>query len=110
MRADVYAEFVKMSAHPKKFGTEYDERAPLFLGAMGLCGEAGEVSEHFKKHLLHAKPLDLAKVKEEMGDVLWYFQLICNNHGFTIDEIKEGNMRKLCDRFGYDRAKWLGDE
>ena len=40
--------------------------------AMGLVGETGEVFEIFKKHWYHGKKLDLNKLKEELGGVLWY--------------------------------------
>lgn len=87
-----YQEFVKVGNFTK------GERDAEFLAAMGLCGEAGEVSEHVKKHLLHGKDLDLGLVKEELGDVLWYFFHALNVFGFTFEEVAEMNVRKLCDR------------
>lgn len=39
---------------------------------LGLLGEVGEFIDLFKKHLYHGDVLDLAKVKSEAGDILWY--------------------------------------
>ena len=66
-----------------------------FLAALGLVGEAGEVAEIWKKHLLYGDPLDEEALLLEMGDVLWYFTLMCIDAGFTLEEIMEANMKKL---------------
>lgn len=75
-------------------------RDRLFLGPLGLNGEAGEVSEILKKFLLHGKELNHERLSEEMGDVLWYFALICNNHGLDFEEIMDQNVTKLVKRHG----------
>lgn len=79
--------------------TEQDLEKRRILSAMGLSGEAGEVSELFKKHAFHGKPIDdegpRHKLLLEMGDVLWYFILMTINEEFTMDEIMRANMAKL---------------
>lgn len=70
-------------------------RERTFLAAMGLCGEAGEVMEIWKKHLITRKPLDRDHLIEEMGDVFWYFMLMMIDNNLTLDEICEANMAKL---------------
>ena len=84
----VYPEFVDQSCTSTN-------RDRLFLAALGLVGEAGEVAEIWKKHLLHGDPLDEEALRLEMGDVLWYFTLMCIDAGFTFEEIMEANMKKL---------------
>lgn len=69
-----------------------------FLAALGLVGEAGEVAEIWKKHLLHGKPLDREHLIQEMGDVFWYFTLMMANECITLDEIVIANMAKLRER------------
>ncbi len=122
---DKYAAFVARGNFTR---SDQDSR---FLGPMGLSGEAGEVqevlldrgvgeadlavatskiSERFKKHLLHYKPLDREELVKEMGDVLWYFFLICNNEGLNFDEIIVANVVKICDRYPdrhEDPSGWL---
>lgn len=71
----------------------------LNLGALGLAGESGEVVDLLKK-VIHGKELDRSKLVDEMGDVLWYFTLICNVTGLSFDEIMKHNMNKLNERYG----------
>lgn len=68
------------------------------LAAMGLMSEAGELGDVWKKHLFHGKPLDEEQMILEMGDVLWYFVLMCIDNGISFQEIMERNMAKLQER------------
>lgn len=95
-----YAEFVNMGNFTES------KRDAKFLAAMGLCGEAGEVSEILKKHLLHGKELKREDLKKELGDVLWYFFHTLNVFDFTIGEIARENVRKLCDRYAHNIKDW----
>lgn len=71
----------------------------LANGALGLCGEAGEASELVKKFLFHGKPLDIEKLRYELGDVLWYVALLCNLTGLSLDDVMQGNVDKLKARY-----------
>ena len=104
MTPDLYATFVRHCNFTK------NKRDAQFLAAMGLNGEAGEVSEIIKKHLLHGKDLDMEHLKEELGDVLWYFFHALSTFDLTFEEIAEGNLRKLCARHAGtngDPEEWL---
>ena len=70
------------------------------LAAMGLAGEAGEVLEIWKKHLIMHKPLVRPHLVEEMGDVAWYYTLMMLENNITLEEILQGNMDKLRARYG----------
>lgn len=76
-------------------------------GLMGLCGESGECMEILKKHRHQCHPLDRAKLKEELGDVLWYVAEAAVGAGFTLDEIARGNVEKLLTRYpaGFDPTR-----
>lgn len=39
--------------------------------ASGIAEEAGEVLAHVRKHQFLGRELDAARLKEELGDVLW---------------------------------------
>lgn len=88
-----YAEFVRVGNFTK------NERDSKFLAAMGLSGEAGEVTDLLKKHMLHDAELDRGELAEELGDVLWYLQHACNVFGFTLEQIALWNMVKLYHRY-----------
>ena len=84
-----------------------EEQGRILLACFGLCGEVGEVFEIFKKHLFHGKPLDRDDLKKEMGDVLWYFTLLCLEQNVSVPELLVENMRKLCKRYDRDlNAYW----
>jgi NTP pyrophosphatase (non-canonical NTP hydrolase) len=74
--------------------------------ALGLAGEAGEVADHVKKGVFHQHGIDPEKLKEEIGDTLWYAAALCTTLGFDIGEIMQGNIDKLRLRYpdGYNSA------
>lgn len=71
----------------------------LTMGVIGLCEEAGEVGGLVKKHLFQGHELDRDKLIKELGDVRWYFEVLCVALGTTIEEVEEKNMEKLSKRF-----------
>lgn len=75
-----------------------DPKDRKLLAAMGLSGEAGEVLELFKKHIVHGKKLDRNKLCDEMGDVLWYFTLMLLENGLSLEEVMHFNRKKLTER------------
>lgn len=79
----------------------------LTTGALGLCGEAGEVADHIKKWLAQGHDLDPDKLRDELGDVLWYWTLLVAELGYTAEEIMLGNREKLRARYahGFDPAR-----
>ena len=93
MRIERFEEFVRVGNFTE------GERDAKFLAAMGLAGEAGEVCDMLKKHMLHGKPLDREELKKELGDVLWYLVHACNTFGIPLGEVMEGNVEKLVDRY-----------
>lgn len=66
---------------------------------LGLCGEAGEVAELLKKQYLHGRALDLPKLAEELGDVLWYVSALCSMHGLNLGDVAAWNLEKLRARY-----------
>ena len=82
----------------------------LCLGALGLAGEAGEVVDIVKKFLYQGHEIDHAKMCDELGDVLWYFALICHVSGTTLKEVMHGNVAKIRRRypqgFAAERSIW----
>jgi NTP pyrophosphatase (non-canonical NTP hydrolase) len=71
----------------------------LDLAALGLAGESGEVVDVIKKHVHHGKPLDRAKLVDELGDVLWYLAYLASIEGIDLAEVATANSRKSRARF-----------
>lgn len=74
-------------------------RDNLLLGAIGLCGESGEVAETVKKHVFHGVPLDRENLGSELGDVLWYLTHLAALIGMSLEEIASANVAKLRTRY-----------
>jgi NTP pyrophosphatase (non-canonical NTP hydrolase) len=72
----------------------------LGLCSLGLSGEIGEVTDLLKKYLYHrnGKPLDTEKLKDELGDVLWYFFILLDTLGLSFEEVMIANAAKLEER------------
>ena len=71
---------------------------------LGLAGEAGEVANIVKKiQRDHGGVINdeiRAKLKDELGDVLWYISACADELGLTLDEIAAFNVDKLARRHG----------
>jgi len=66
---------------------------------LGLSGEAGELANTVKKMLFHGHDWDEGKIKEELGDVLWYVAAVATVIGADLSEIAAENIEKLRRRY-----------
>ena len=71
---------------------------------LGLAGEAGEVANVVKKIQRdfggEVTEEIRAKLKDELGDVLWYISACADELNLTLEEIAEFNVEKLAKRHG----------
>ncbi len=89
-----------------------DTTSPDFFAiVLGLAGEAGEVSEKFKKIYWHKKGKwddeDKKMLAKELGDILWYVSSLSNHVGIPLEVIAKGNLEKLKSRV--ERGVHLGN-
>jgi NTP pyrophosphatase (non-canonical NTP hydrolase) len=89
------AEASQTAHYPKRFSN-------LEYPTLGLTGEAGEVANIVKKI---QRDFDgvltdeiRGKLKDELGDVLWYISACADELGLTLNEIAEFNVGKLAKR------------
>lgn len=71
-------------------------------GGTGLCSEAGEVNEIIKKWLFHGHPMDeptLIHLQKELGDLAWYFALVCFAFDMAPAGVLAANIAKLKARY-----------
>ena len=66
---------------------------------LGIVTEAGELADAVKHVVGYNQMLDQKNVKEEMGDLLFYMQGVCNFYGWEINELMVENMEKLNERY-----------
>ena len=81
----------------------------ILNGAMGLCGESGEIIDLLKKNMFQGHDLDTEHIAKELGDCLWYIAVCAKGAGYTLDEIAEMNKAKLRKRYpdGFEVEKSL---
>lgn len=76
------------------------EEAHLMHMAFGVSGEAGELLDAVKKHIIYGQELDFDNVIEELGDLEFYLggfrQALCIGR----HRILESNIKKLAVRYG----------
>lgn len=80
-------------------GGASDKMQLLNLGALGISGEAGEVTDYIKKVLFHGHSLDAEKLAKELGDVMWYTALLADAIGIDLDTVAQMNIDKLKKRY-----------
>lgn len=76
------------------------ERDTLVV-ALGLIGEAGELTEVVKKHIGHGHDYEESKKKVlgELGDVLWYVAVLAAIYGISLQSVVDHNVEKLAKRY-----------
>lgn len=76
----------------------------LLNGCLGMAGESGECCDIVKKWLYQGHELDREKLRDELGDVLWYIAETATGLGITLEQIAKRNLEKLRDRYpnGFD--------
>lgn len=84
-------------------------RERRLVSTLGLAGEAGEVVDLIKKFEGHGHPVDTAKLKEELGDLLWYVAEVASCYGLDLEAIARHNVDKLKRRYpsGFTHAASL---
>ena len=88
-------------------GMNYDGHGMIINGALGLCGEAGEVADMIKKVQFQGHALDKEHIAKELGDVAWYLALTAQAIGYDLDTVLQMNVDKLRARYpdGFDANK-----
>jgi NTP pyrophosphatase (non-canonical NTP hydrolase) len=75
------------------------DKADMWHMASCIPGEAGELFDAVKKHVLYGKDLDRENVVEELGDLEFYMEGLRQRIGITRDETLAANIAKLSKRY-----------
>ena len=86
----------------KTINYEISEEERMLQASIGMTGESAEVMDlikkvHFQKHTLNEEKID--KIIEEMGDILWYMNLMIKTINTTWDNVLITNNEKLAKRY-----------
>lgn len=96
-----YEDFVSQRIKPGASIVEdvTAESMNLLHMAIGIAGEAGELLDAIKKHVVYNKKLDKANVIEELGDLEFYMQGLRSQLGLMRFEVLSANVDKLSKRY-----------
>ncbi len=81
---------------------DYDPSEPhmrLISHTLGVAGEAGEMANYVKKGIFHEHGIDREKIKDELGDILWYVALIAEASSIQLEDVALNNVAKLKRRY-----------
>jgi NTP pyrophosphatase (non-canonical NTP hydrolase) len=108
MTFDEYQKLALKTAH-----NHPDPLMDKTIWAMGVAGEAGEIVEKWKKIVAYKEGQvsreDLAELKKELGDVVWYIAVLADSLGLSFEEVMKLNIDKLADRQKRNVIKGQGD-
>ena len=88
----------------------YPEEYKIYYPTMGLASEVGEVANKVKKKMRGDGELDKEYLAKEIGDILWYIGMVCNDTGLELDKIAIMNLEKLKGRKERGTLKGSGDD
>jgi NTP pyrophosphatase (non-canonical NTP hydrolase) len=94
-----FADWVE-AGWTRKANTEQDKLRELAIMVFGLAGEVGEVIEPIKKEVRGDGPLDIGKLKLEIGDVLHYLCRIATEYNIDMGDVMRANIEKIEARRG----------
>lgn len=77
------------------------DKEHFLLGYLGLAGESGSVLTTLKKLIRDGDGFGTFgdRLKEELGDVLWYIASIATNNSLSLEEIVQINLQKTQERY-----------
>lgn len=75
------------------------EEETVSMLCMGLAGETGEVVDYLKKIIFHKHTFNREILIKELGDMMWYFALLCDLYCINIEEVLQKNIEKLKIRY-----------
>ena len=113
-------KFKEMVAGLKKDGQQIidsltPEKADLLHMAAGISGEAGELLDCIKKHVIYNKPLDRENAIEELGDIEAYLADRLQENGLEsilemLSELREGDGGDNYYRYSDGRFHTVDDD
>jgi NTP pyrophosphatase (non-canonical NTP hydrolase) len=74
----------------------------IIIALLGLAGETGSLLTLYKKYLRDGSSFEIvnSRLREELGDVLWYVSTLAGHFDLTLEEVAAANLVKAS-------ARWL---
>ena len=80
---------------------------PKYCAEKLVC-EAVEILQPYTKNENHGTALNMGKIREEVGDLLFYVAAICSANGWELQDVANENIEKVRERHGdsYNGKGW----
>lgn len=95
VNAELIVDEITIPSGGKAKRIQQEQMVRILHGAIGLCTEIGETGEMLVAHIHNDLPLDKVNLEEEMGDLLWYINIILHAIGSSIPQCALKNRNKL---------------
>jgi NTP pyrophosphatase (non-canonical NTP hydrolase) len=94
-----FADYQTRAMDTNRLGNQGKD--PTVVALLGLCGETGSLQTLYKKRYRDGDQFSgfEKKVKEEIGDILWYLTALADSEGISISEIAVENLEKIHSRW-----------
>ena len=117
MHLNEYQLVASQTDQQPETGAVGTERGNILVPLLGLAGEVGELLGEHKKWIRGGDSYRLypERVREELGDLLWYLSNVATKHGLTLEEVAGHNLDKTRRRWhvstsGGEQRKLLDDD
>ncbi len=98
--------------HARRTAIYPNKGSNLTYTVLGLVGEAGEVANRAAKIIRDEDQKMTVKARydleKELGDVLWFIAVTCDELGLDMGEVAQENLNKLLRRQEMDTIKDIG--
>ena len=101
MHLNEYQLLAAQTDQQPEAGTSGLEGRNILVPLLGLAGEVGELLGEYKKRIRDGDSYKLfpERVREELGDLLWYLANVATKHGLTLEEVASHNLDKTQRRW-----------
>ena len=101
MHLNEYQLLASQTDQQPEAGIPSTEHVNILVPLLGLAGEVGELLGEHKKWIRDGDSYRLypERVREELGDLLWYLSNVASKHGLTLEEIADHNLDKTRRRW-----------
>lgn len=91
----------------RKLTNKLGQPMDLIHCTLGMITEASEIGDAVKAHIAYNRPLDKVNLVEELGDLLFFMQAVCQQLDVTLEQVMAGNVAKLNARYkaGFSEAQ-----
>jgi len=96
-----FDEYQKAAKQTDQMPRAESEIRALMLPLLGLAGETGSLLTHFKRYFRDGEGYEFfrQRIAEELGDILWNVSNIATKANLELEDIAQGNLAKIRDRW-----------